>query len=364
MSPYFQAGAGNLPLWRDVPVTQQRLAAIDSLSGTFVTDRATVLNPGDAVPGFPGMIIMDFRKRDTGVSFTYELQAEGSLDNTLPTKLLSRSEGRSIGANFESIQEQKTSWHTGRKAITGVASTDIITTTEGAHGFSDGQRICFLSLTGGTGLTAQSLSTIAPVYWVRDATSTTFKVSATSGGSAVNFTTDISAGYLMAAEFFPGTPHSTWPTMYLSEVRASDNGTPWRIADCTYIGKMWHKPYHRVITVNGFQISSNEKVVLDGVPGGDSDLRYRLVELPEVALTDTYVSVSDLPTVDIPSIETPPDPPAIFAGTISGSDDETVLQWPYGWSKIGTQHVESINSGIPLTIFSISYKFKHQVLPK
>ena len=368
MMPYFQAGAGNLPLWKHPIQPRKRLAAIDSLSGTYFTDRATVLNPGDAVPGYPGMIIMDLDPIDTGVSIAYSIQAEGSLDNTLPTKLLSRSEGRSIGANFESIQEQKTSWHTARKAITGVASTDIITTPEGPHGFSDGQRICFLSLTGGTGLTAQSLSTIATVYWVRDATSTTFKVSATSGGSAVNFTTDISAGYLMAAEFFPGTPHSLWPTMYLSEVRASDNGTPWRIADCTYIGKMWHKPYHRVITVNTQQISSSDKVTLEGVTDGDSGLRYRSVELPEVIVTDVYVDTAAPPTGLIPSSHssggTPPNPPTIQTLEITGSDDETVLQWPNGWSLVGTAHIETISSGISLSIYSKTFRYKWPVLLK
>jgi hypothetical protein len=364
MSPYFQAGAGNLPLWKHPIQPRKRLAAIDSLSGTYYTDRATVLNPGDAVPGYPGMIIMDLDHIDTGVSIAYSIQAEGSLDNTLPTKLLSRSESRSISANFESIQEQKTSWQTARKAITGVASTDIITTTDGAHGFSDGQRFCFLSLTGGAGLTPQSLSTIAPVYFARDTTSTTLKAAATSGGSAVNFTTDISAGYLMAAEFFPGTPHSLWPTMYLSEVRASDNGTPWRIADCTYIGKMWDKPYHRVITVNGQQVSSADKVTLPGVTGGDSDLRYRSVELPEVIVTDTYVDVADLPTALIPSCTSPPNPPTIQSLTLSDDADLTVKQWPNEWSLVGTAHIETISSGISLTIYSKTFRYKWPYLPK
>jgi len=361
---HFNAGSGNLPVWKHPIQRRRRLTDIDSLSGTYYTGRSTTLNPGDAVPGFPGMIIQDLASIDSGQSIEWALQAEGSLDNSLPTKTLSRSEARTIGASFESISERKISWQTGRKACTGVASTDVLTATEGPHGFSDGQRICFLSLTGGTGLTAQSLSTIAVVYNIINATSATFQVSLTPGGSAVNFTTDISAGWFMAAEFFPGTPHPLWPTMYLAACQPADNMTPWRNVDCTYIGKMWDKPYHRVITVNGMQISSNEKVVLDGVTGGDSDLRYRLVELPEVVLTDTYVDVGDLPTGSVPSISTPPNAPTVFEASISGSDDETVLQWPYGWSLIGTQHVESINSGIPLTIYSKAYKFKQQTLLK
>jgi len=73
--------------------------------------------------------------------------------------------------------------------ITGVASTDVITTT-GAHGLSVGDRVYFPALTGGSGLTAASA-----FYYVQSTpTTTTLKVSATLGGSALDFTTDISAG--------------------------------------------------------------------------------------------------------------------------------------------------------------------------
>jgi hypothetical protein len=366
MIPYFKAGT--LPVWRHPILLRKRLSAIDSLSGTYYTDRTTVLNPGDAVPGYPGMIIMDLDPIDTGVSIAYGIQAEGSLDNTLPTKTLQRSESRSIGASFESFQERKVSWLTARQAITGVASTDVISTAS-AHGLSDGARICLLSLTGGSGLTSQSLTQLAPVYWVRDATSTTFKVSATSGGSAVDFTTDITAGYFMVAEFCPGTPHPNWPNMYLTECRLSDSLTPWREADCVYAGKMWDKPYHRVITVNGQQINSSEKVALSGLVDGDSSLRYRAVDLPEIVITDTYVDTDALPTAYIPSSHsetggTPPNPPSLRSLSITGTDDELVYQWPNGWSLTATQNVETLNSGIPLTIYAKVYRYKWPTLPR
>jgi hypothetical protein len=365
---HFKAGFANLPIWEfPTLVPKKRLTDVDSLSGTYFTPRTTVLNPGDAVPGYPGMIIMDLSSIDSGQSLKYSIQAEGSLDNTSPTKTLSRSEVRSIGPNFETISERKLSWQTARKACTGVASTDIITATEGPHGFANGQRLCFLSLTGGAGLQAQTLSVIATVYFAISATSTTFQVSTTSGGSAVNFTTDISAGYFMAAEFFPGTPHPLSPAMYLTAVNASDNMTPWRNADCSYVGKMWDKPYHRVVTVNGQQISSTTQVTLSGVGDGDSDLHYRVAELPEIVVTDTHIDANGLPTASVPSSHseggTPPNPPSVRSLTISSdNDDDLVYQWPNQWSFIGTNHIETINSGIALTIYAKVYKFKWPVL--
>jgi hypothetical protein len=68
---------------------------------------------------------------------------------------------------------------------TAAASTDVISKT--AHGFSNNDDIIFSSLTGGTGLTANTVT-----YWVINATADTFQVSATRGGSAVNITADYS----------------------------------------------------------------------------------------------------------------------------------------------------------------------------
>lgn len=77
------------------------------------------------------------------------------------------------------------------QSATGVASTDVVTAT--AHGFSDGQPIYFTVLTGGAGLA------ISTIYYVRDSDTDTFKLAATSGGAAINFTTDISAATLFPA---------------------------------------------------------------------------------------------------------------------------------------------------------------------
>jgi hypothetical protein len=66
------------------------------------------------------------------------------------------------------------------KEYTVVTGTDVFTSL--AHGYADTQKICFINGTAPTGLTEGT------VYFVRDATTDTFKVAATSGGAAIDIT--------------------------------------------------------------------------------------------------------------------------------------------------------------------------------
>lgn len=92
--------------------------------------------------------------------------------------------------------------------ITGDAATDIITAT--GHNLVADQPVRFTALTGGSGL----LTTTN--YFVRDISGSTFKVSTTSGGAAVNFTTNITAGTLL-------TGHSVSTNVTLSENTTATN---------------------------------------------------------------------------------------------------------------------------------------------
>lgn len=76
---------------------------------------------------------------------------------------------------------------------TSAAADDIIDCT--SHGFEVGDAVIFTALTGGAGLT------VGTVYYVIAANlaANTFQVSATPGGAAVNFTTDITAGSVKLA---------------------------------------------------------------------------------------------------------------------------------------------------------------------
>lgn len=71
-------------------------------------------------------------------------------------------------------------------ALSASSSSDDILIDAG-HGLSNGEQIQFTALTGGAGLDTFTR------YYVISATTGTFQLSLTSGGSAINFTTDISA---------------------------------------------------------------------------------------------------------------------------------------------------------------------------
>jgi len=82
-------------------------------------------------------------------------------------------------------------------AVTGDQSANIVDHT--GHAFVNGDPVVFTSLTGGAGLST------GVVYFVGGATANTYFLSATTGGAAINYTTDISAGTIGRAF---GTSHS------------------------------------------------------------------------------------------------------------------------------------------------------------
>jgi len=85
-------------------------------------------------------------------------------------------------------------------AVTGVAATDII--SHAGHTFVDNDPVVFTSITGGAGIV------VGTVYFVRSSVAgTSYQISATTGGAALNFTTDISAGAVGRAF---GTTGSNW----------------------------------------------------------------------------------------------------------------------------------------------------------
>lgn len=85
-------------------------------------------------------------------------------------------------------------------SVTGVASTDIINDT--GHTFVNNTPVVFSSLTGGAGLAINT-----PYFVVNAVAGVSYQLSLTSGGAAINFTTDISAATLGRAW---GTTGSNW----------------------------------------------------------------------------------------------------------------------------------------------------------
>lgn len=86
------------------------------------------------------------------------------------------------------------------------AAADDIIDTASAHGFAVSDVVRFTALTGGAGLVVDT------DYYVVSASlgSQTFRVSATRGGSPINFTTDITAGTVVRVGTVAGSPVYLW----------------------------------------------------------------------------------------------------------------------------------------------------------
>ena len=108
-----------------------------------------------------------------------------------------------------------TGGQTAYASVTGVASTNVVTIT-GAT-LVNGTLVNFTSLSGGSGLSA------GVGYYVIDASGATCKLALTQGGSAIDFTTDITSGSVIvsidemrvwSAEFRDQFSNTTtlWPT--------------------------------------------------------------------------------------------------------------------------------------------------------
>jgi hypothetical protein len=72
--------------------------------------------------------------------------------------------------------------------LTGTAATDVFTLS--GHGLLNNTPVWFSARTGGAGITD------GQIYYIINATANTFQVSATVGGAALNFTTDLTAAQL------------------------------------------------------------------------------------------------------------------------------------------------------------------------
>jgi len=85
-------------------------------------------------------------------------------------------------------------------SATGVAATDIISCS--GHPFVNGDQVVMPTLTGGAGLSANTV-----YFVVNSVAGVSLQLSATSGGAAINFTTDISAAQIGRAF---GQTNSNW----------------------------------------------------------------------------------------------------------------------------------------------------------
>jgi hypothetical protein len=300
------------------------------------------------VPGFDGQA-GDYRAACRWLGNAQSTEREGA------TKLISRGMERSLGPNFDEIPFSYLSWTAEPRAITGTASTDTIHLP--GNPFQNGQRVVLVQLTGGTGLTGQSTSSLGTVYYVINRTADGLQLATTLGGSALDFTTDITAGHILDARFALGAPHPDYPAMFLAKLSLRDNYTSWKNATCHYMGKAWDKPYHEVVTVNGQSASSSEPITIGLTGGWPSTPHHTNFHLPEVVLTRTYLTSDTLPTASVPSIATPANAPAIQSLVLTGDDDFFTWTYPYGWSFMAAEHVETISPSISIRMDRYQWRY-------
>lgn len=99
-------------------------------------------------------------------------------------------------------------------AVTGTQADDKILLA--GHTLSNGDRVYFVFLSGGSGLSAGT------IYFVRDVASGEFRLASVPGGTAINFSTDISAGSIRKVS--GGAISGSCPTggVYVSTITATN----------------------------------------------------------------------------------------------------------------------------------------------
>lgn len=363
--------------------------SVDELSDSWHSDllENPLLTPGGAHPVYPGMILDEAvfdeevpsfpatPEEPSGLlgSYTVECKWRGDLRGTKPVKIINRGARRTLAQGWDERTRRVISWHVEPKSITGTASTDVISCA--GHGFSDGQQVYLYSLTGGSGLSSSSLTALGTLYFVINATAHSFQLSTGAGGSAVNFTTDLSAGKILAAEFALGAAHPDLPNMFVFDVNVVDDSTDWKTADITYRGLELLKPYERTITGNVVTSSSKSDtttvILADrwenypptdtgtdnslGVDAGDQ-MEYDQAGL---SVTDTYLTTTEPPTEKIGQPWNPPDAPDVAVLTLYGENYKYFF--PFGW-KCTAMPVQKI-PGRDVWLVSVTWAYQVSSIP-
>jgi hypothetical protein len=330
---------------------QRRLGELDSLRGTWIDDEEDALMPGDAVPNFPGMIIMDVDEVDGGGgSIAYRISGLGDLQNNEPVKVVGKKSRRVLEPTWDTLSVDMFATRCDEHDFT-AATTDVLTLVTGT--LKNGDQVRVTNLTGAAPLSA------ATTYHVVQAAMPTFKLSLTSGGSAVDITTT-GSGSIVRSQFARGASYGGSGTFFLTDVDADQQGDndviPWKRVRLNYLGIQGAKPYKRSISVNGKTLSHDNLSV--ALPGGGFSNEKGTAQQPTVEVSDTHAFATDpnlyehVPTSDVfnvaaeggrtipPSIVIP-DPPTINSifGVITG---DVTFQWPNRWSFMACERVDSI----------------------
>jgi hypothetical protein len=266
-------------------------------------------------------------------------------------------------------------------AITGNGSTHKIAWT--AHGLSDGDVVIFPALTGGAGLTAATRP-----YYVINKTTDDFQVSETSGGSVVAFSTNISAGTCQPGSAIKLSSDGEEMTLHaiplgLELCFITDRRKHHARAKGYYEldlqlkgllqGEGDSKPVKRRINTTAQTVTDDkfEALVVAGVyvgfppeltgtatfgaSGGTAEF-----DLPQISVTDTFITDQAPPTWLIPGYWIPTDAPPV--NIISTGGSAFTYHFPNGWKCLNLQS-EQI-PGKQLWLLSVTWGYQVGVTPK
>lgn len=281
--------------------------------------------------------------------------------------------------------------------ITGAHSTDLFTcrpstdlATTQAHGLANDTAVMLPILNGGTGLSTFT------TYYVRDATSTTFKLAATAGGTAINFTSDVS-GYstlvpliTLSSDGTDGTLTPVLPgyeRLWVTDRRKSkalgcEEAEALGLEGYYHLnlqlmglnqvsGEIKHPVRAISATAQAVSIEDFTTTEFNGHPvyTGETDdtlaqsgtQDYALTgkvdfDLPQVSLSITYISPSAPPTWMLGSGYrwVPTDAPAVTVLGLYGSTD--TIHFPNGWKLGGLQSEQLPGQQLYLTNVNLVYQ--------
>jgi hypothetical protein len=157
---------------------------------------------------------------------------------------------------------------------TGDSATNTITAA--GHNFINGNRVRFVSLTGGNNLSASTL------YFVRDVSGSTFKISTTSGGSAESFGSNITSGKIVRV-------HQQYGRLGIYNVTGA------KIANNTFRNSASITTESAVITLTGANQVKIENNVIQNVSPSNTQILFDVRNSRNLTVSDNHAEWVNYP---------------------------------------------------------------------
>lgn len=348
---------------------------VDVITDFWQAPTATALVIGQAHPLYPGCVIerLDREKMCDGL-WEFGVTAAGDVSVTQAgaygaAKFLGAQEGRTLGQEFETLNEKWIAWGTepmhyttarnaGLERMEFTTVTAYAGSTPLAHGFTNNQPVVLLNNLGSalTTFTEQRTTRLGAVYRVSVISTSKFALF-NSDGYIID-SSETHYAQVIPAAWLPGTPHPTIPGMYLTAATPARRGSgQWRHIELQFAGRRWDKGYHRVITVGGQEVSPEGPITVSMSGGWGTPARGTLA-LPEIIMQDTLLVPTAINVAGVPGPGSPVNPPIVQTVTLAGTADQLLKQWPSGWSLMAVEHVATLNQAITLNVQRATWRYR------